>query len=83
LSLPVCNMLTAWPCDWPRLYIDRTTHKSSICFAVCGNSSETQLPHSPCRANFHGDRNSRGLASMFIAGANGSSLPSSAFNRGL
>src|SRR6202035_1062489 len=60
LAAPVCNRNVASPWARPSVYILLITHRSSACCATCGKSSETQRPHSPCRANFQGVSRSGG-----------------------
>ena len=54
---PVFSAWTDWTWLFTSVCMDRTTVTSSTISARCGSSSDTSVPHSPCRANFHGEPN--------------------------
>ena len=51
----MCILKSAGPCAGLMPYIERISAMSSTCSAMCGNSSETSIPDSPCLWNSHGE----------------------------
>jgi hypothetical protein len=76
---PVCIMSVAWGWLGTSVCMLLIRHRSSACFARCGNRSEIHRPLWPCRRNVHGV----GRSVVILPDRLRTGLPASAFSCGL